>query len=225
MGCAVSEQEVFNWFAQYAYEPAIVYGTVVFMMVISSFGFPVPEEVTLISVGIVCYMGRNPELFPPPEAGAEAVNTYTAAGVTFLAVVASDFLVYTLGKTLGAKIMRWRVMRRQRKQLDKVSSWMKKYGVFAAALFRFTPGLRFPGHFSCGMMGLPPFKFLAVDSLAALVSVPTQIFLISYYGKEILENFKTIKIIVGIALVIGGIVYFIRSRRANSNGPSSAQQA
>lgn len=208
----MSEQDIFNWFAQYAYEPAIVYGTVIFMMVISSFGFPVPEEVSLVSVGIVCYMGRNPELFPPPEVGAEAVNTYTAAAVTFFAVVASDFLVYTLGKTLGARVMRWSVMKRQQKQLDRVKGWMAKYGVFAAALFRFTPGLRFPGHFSCGMMGLSPYKFLAVDSVAALISVPTQIFLISYYGKEILDNFKTIKIIIGVALVIGGIVYFLRSR-------------
>lgn len=218
----MSEQDVFNWFAQYAYEPAIVYGTVVFMMVISSFGFPVPEEVSLISVGIVCYMGRNPDLFPPPEVGATAVNTYTAAAVTFCAVVASDFLVYTLGKTLGGKIMRWKVMKRQQKQLDRVSSWMQKYGVFAAALFRFTPGLRFPGHFSCGMMGLPPLKFLAVDSLAALVSVPTQIFLISYYGKEILENFKAIKIVLGAALVIGGIVYFIRSRNTPESQSTTA---
>lgn len=209
----MSEQEIFNWFAQYAYEPAIVYGTVIFMMVISSFGFPVPEEVTLVSVGIVCYMGRNPELFPPPELGATAVNTYTAAVVTFFAVVGSDFLVYTLGKTLGAKVLRWNIMKRQQKQLDKVSGWMQKYGVFAAAIFRFTPGLRFPGHFSCGMMGLPALRFLAVDGVAALISVPTQIFLISYYGKEIIENFKVIKIILGAGLVIGGIVYFIRSRR------------
>lgn len=194
----------------------MVYSAVIFMMVISSFGFPVPEEVTLISVGIVCYMGRNPELFPPPEAGAVAVNTYTAATMTFIAVVASDFLVYTLGKTLGAKVMRWSIMKRQQKQLDKVKEWMAKYGIFAAALFRFTPGLRFPGHFSCGMMGLPPFKFLAVDSVAALISVPTQIFLISYYGKEIIENFKAIKVVIGAALVIGGIVYFVRSRKKPS---------
>ena len=74
------------------------------MMLLSAVGLPLPEEVTLVSVGILAYMGANPDKFPPPFPGAPYVNATTAAAVAFLAVFLSDFLIYCIGRFFGVKI-------------------------------------------------------------------------------------------------------------------------
>lgn len=208
----MSEQEIFTWFSQYAYEPTIVYGTVIVMMILSSFGFPIPEEITLISAGIVCYMGRNPLLFPPPELLAQPVNTYATAVVCFFSVFLSDFLVFNLGKIFGTKVFKFKFLQKKQARIQQVTKWTKKYGIFAAGIFRFTPGLRFPGHFACGMMGLSPIKFILVDGAAALISVPTQIILIAFYGEHILANLKKFKLVIFALIAIMVVIYFVRKK-------------
>ncbi len=206
-----SEEALLQFFSQYAYQPWLVYGAIAFMMLISSFGFPVPEEVTLVSAGLVCYMAQHPTLLPPPPyPGAAVVNTNVAAMVALMAVIVSDTLVYLLGKKFGGRFLRSRFMEKYRPKMDKVSRWTMDYGAWAAGIFRFTPGFRFPGHFACGMLGLSATKFILVDGIAAVVSVPTQILLIAHYGEYILKYFRQLKIVVIGAFFIVAIVFMVR---------------
>lgn len=202
-----SGEELIHWFAQYAYEPYLVFAAIIVLMVMSSFGFPVPEEVTLVSAGLIGYMGSHPDKFPPPFPGAEVASVEALATVCFLAVFLSDFLVFTLGRVLGVRFLESRMMRRYQEKMTKISGWAKKYGAYASGIFRFTPGLRFPGHFSCGMLGLSPWKFLAVDGTAALISVPTQVFLVAYYGEEILVYFTQFKMVLFGLLALAAAVW------------------
>ena len=160
-----SEDQILLWFQQYAYQPYLVYFAVVALMVASSFGLPVPEEVTLVGLGLVCYIGSRPDLYPPPSPGAPVVEVEVAALVALLAVFLSDYLVFSLGKFFGVRLMKTRFFAKNQDSFDKVSSWVKRYGMWAAGIFRFTPGLRFPGHFSCGMLGLKQSQFFLVDGL------------------------------------------------------------
>ena len=80
------EEQIIEFFQQYAYEPNIVYGAIVVLMVLSSFGLPIPEEVTLVSTGFLAYIGTQPEMYPPPFEGAPTVDAYTAALVCLLSV-------------------------------------------------------------------------------------------------------------------------------------------
>tara|TARA_B100001094_G_C18158115_1_gene787673 strand:+ start:144 stop:833 length:690 start_codon:yes stop_codon:yes gene_type:complete len=203
----LSEENILTWFSQYAYQPHLVYSAVVGLMILSSFGLPVPEEVTLVSAGLVAYMGSRPDLYPPPFAGAPTVDVSTMAVICFLAVFLSDFLVFNLGKFLGKRLMARNFMKRYQDRMEQITEWTTKYGIFAAGIFRFTPGLRFPGHFCCGMLGLSVIKFITVDGLAALVSVPTQVLLVAYFGEEILVNFRQFKTILFAAIGIALIVY------------------
>ena len=172
----------------------------------SSFGLPVPEEVTLVSTGFLAYIGTKPDLYPPPYEGAPTVDAYTATIVCLLAVFISDYLIFLLGKYFGPRILQFEYFKKNHESIDKVRTWIQKYGFWAAGIFRFTPGIRFPGHFSCGMMGVPSWKFFAVDGTAALFSVPTQVILVSIYGKEIIETFREYTFIfVGIAILAFGI--------------------
>lgn len=207
-----NEAGLMAFFAQYAYEPMYVYGFIVTFMFASSFGLPVPEELTLVSAGLVAFMAKNPDLFPPPYEGAVGVDTLTLAIVCFLAVFFSDLTVYMIGKFFGGKIIKTKFFQKQvaGEGFNKINSWFQKYGGWACGIFRFTPGLRFPGHMSCGLLGISVWKFMAVDGLAALISVPTQVYFVSTYGNVIIEKIREFKLAVAAVLGILILVWLIR---------------
>lgn len=220
-----SEQDLFNLFTQYAYQPILIYLAIFSLMLASGFGLPFPEEITLVSAGLVCYFGSRPDLYPPPYDGAVPVNAYVTAGVAFFSVIFSDCLVFFLGRRFGGRFLRSRYTARFRARMDDVAKWTKKYGMWAAGAFRFTPGLRFPGHFACGMMGLSTTKFVLVDALAAGVSVPTQVLLVAFYGEHILVYFKQFKIILAVILLVVGSYYLVRWLQRRAANKRSLQSA
>jgi membrane protein DedA with SNARE-associated domain len=207
-----SQQALMTFFSQYAYQPMYVYGFITIFMTASSFGLPVPEELVLITAGLVAYMAHTPDKFPPPYPGAEGVNVVTLAIVCFFAVFLSDLIVYLIGKFFGGRIIKTKFFQKQvaGKGFDTINSWFQKYGGLACGIFRFTPGLRFPGHLSCGLLGIPLWKFVAVDGLAALVSVPTQVYFVATYGDVILDKLAEFKMYVGIALAVVFVVWLVR---------------
>ncbi len=208
----LSQEPVFQWLSQYAFQPEIVYGGIVVMMLLSAFGLPLPEEVTLVSAGILAFMGTHPEHFPPPFAGAPVVNVHIAAAVAFVAVFGADTLVYGLGRKWGRKLLYHPRLKRffPDTMLQKVEDWTAKYGAYACGIFRFTPGIRFPGHIACGMLRFPLWKFVAIDGLAAAISVPTQIYLLAYFGEPILMQLQKFKIIIFSLLAILILFFVIR---------------
>ena len=196
-------------FQIYANQPFMVYGFLLLLMTASSFGLPVPEEFTLVTVGFLAYTGQNQVPVSP-----NAVNMYTLAIVSFLSVLASDILVYSIGRFNGEKLRKTKFFKKKIKQerYDKINSLFQKYSGFAIFGFRFMPGIRFPGHLTCGMSGVPFRKFLLIDGLAALVSVPTQVLLVAIYGKIILATIDKYKyLVMGTMFVIfvGFILYKI----------------
>lgn len=207
----INEHEIFIWLSQYAYQPGMVYMGVFIMMFASSVGLPLPEEITLISVGLIAYMGAHPELFPPPYYGAPVVDIYEAALVCFIAVLFSDILIFTLGRIFGRKILQMSFFKRLIKpdHMVKIEAWTKKFGVYAAAIFRFTPGVRFPGHIACGMLNFPIWKFILVDAFVAGISVPTQVIIVAKYGESILKTIKEFKIILFAVLVLAALIFYI----------------
>ncbi len=208
-----SQDSLLQLFSQYVYSPAIVYSTIIFLMTASSFGLPIPEEVTLVSAGLVAYMGRSPEAFPPPYPGAESVRLFTLATVCFLAVMGSDILIYFIGRMFGEKIVKTKFFHKRigRDRFEKMNSWFNRYSAWACGIFRFTPGLRFPGHMSCGLLKIPLWKFVTIDGLAALLSVPTQVILVAFYGEVIIEVLREVKMAIAV-LILGILIFFVAPR-------------
>lgn len=212
-----SDTEIMSFVAQYAHSPVLVYAIVSLMMLLSSFGLPLPEEVTIITLGLVVHMGKFPENYPPPSGVAiQPLNIVTAMFVCFFAVIISDFIVYMLGRKFGTSPWMHKFFKRflGEHSLEKSRTMIHKHRFLVPAIFRFTPGVRFPGHLSCGMMGISPWTFLAADGLAALVSVPTQVYLFAHYGEVILSTIKTIKhYALIIALVAGGLYIAVKVKK------------
>src|SRR5690606_14212587 len=147
-----NEASLMAFFSQYAYEPMYVYGFIVAFMFASSFGVPIPEELTLISAGLVAYMAHHPELYPPPYEVVVWVNVLTFSNVCYMAVFISDLTVYFICKFFGTHIIKTKFFQKQvaGNGFDRINPWFTKYGPLASGIFRFTPGLRCPGHMSCG---------------------------------------------------------------------------
>lgn len=219
------EHYITELFSQYAYSPWLVYGAIVLFMILSAFGMPIPEEIVLISAGFVGHMALHPEDYPPPYPGAPSVNIYVLAAVSFVAVVGADFLIYVLGKKFGPRMfkMKWFARLISENSLDRIQRWTRKYGAWAVFAFRFTPGVRFPGHLMCGAMGLSPWRFFGVDIIAAGISVPTQVLLVSLYGETILRYFGKFKIVLfstfAVLLVVFLVYKFIQRRTLKVSAP------
>lgn len=182
-------------FTHYAYQPYMVYGLIVLLMTASSFGLPIPEEFTLVTVGFIAYTARFPETYPPPTPNAVGINMYVLAIVSLIAVLSSDVLVYSIGRFFGKKLMSSNFFKKKVKQerFDKINLLFQKYSGFAIFGFRFMPGIRFPGHLTCGMTKVPLKKFLSIDGLAASISVPTQVLVVAIYGKVIISTISKYK--------------------------------
>jgi membrane protein DedA with SNARE-associated domain len=208
----VLDFNLIEFFASYAYQPNLVYGFIVLFMTASSFGLPIPEEMTLVSAGLVAFMAAHPGQYPPPFPGAEGVNLITLSIVCFIAVLGSDLLIYFLGKTFGRRIVhsKFFIKKIGTGRLDKINALFQKYSFWACGIFRFTPGVRFPGHLSCGILGVPLWKFILVDGVAALFSVPTQVYLVATYGEVILEKIKEFKLILLGLIVLLIVVWLVR---------------
>ncbi|MCC2679687.1 MAG: dedA protein [Pseudobdellovibrio sp.] len=196
--------------APYAYQPTWIYTFLITMMVLSAVGLPFPEEATLVTVGILAYMGMHPKQYPPPFPGAPHVDPESAAIVAFLAVFSADFIIYGIGRMFGRKIFDLKPIKAVLSEENrvKIEEWTQKYGAYACGIFRFTPGLRFPGHLACGMLRFPAWKFGLIDGIAALVSVPTQILLLAYYGEDILKFLRQFKIAL-LCVIAVGVCYLL----------------
>lgn len=194
----LGQEPIFLWMSQFAFQPEMVYAALVVMMILSAFGLPLPEEVTLLSVGLLAFMGANPQLFPPPFPGAAVVHPTEAAIIASLAVFGADFLVYFIGRRWGRKLLKHRRLERLFPEtlVLKAEEFTKKYGSLATGIFRFLPGVRFPGHLLCGTLRFSPWKFALIDGLAVMISVPTQILLLAHYGEDIIFYLKKIKLFI-----------------------------
>ncbi len=205
-----SQHWIFEFLAPYAFQPTLIYGIIVAMMIASGFGLPIPEEITIISVAILAHMGAHPEKFPPPFIGAAVVNKYTASVICVSAVLFSDLVVYKIGQKFGGYLMTKPSMKRffANDKMLKVQKWTHDYGIWAVFFFRFMPGIRFPGHIFCGLMNLKLWKFLAMDSFAALISIPTQLIFVATYGEEILSTIFHFKVYVfgALGIVLLGVL-------------------
>ena len=71
-----------------------------FVLIICGFGVPIPEDITLVSGGVIA------GLYP------ESVNSHLMLVVSMIGVLAGDSTMYWLGRIYGTRILRFRPMRK-----------------------------------------------------------------------------------------------------------------
>lgn len=187
----ISVQILIEFFSEYGYLAVFL------VLVVCGFGVPIPEDITLVSGGIISGLGY--------------ANPHIMLVVSMLGVLIGDSTMYWLGRIFGVKILRFRPLRRilKPKIMKLVREKFAKYGSRVLFVARFLPGLRAPIYMVSGITRRVSYlKFVLMDFCAAIISVPIWVYL-GHYGAHNLDWIKEqihkgqmgIYIIIGILIV------------------------
>lgn len=150
-----------NFFAEYGY------WAVFFVLVICGFGVPIPEDITLVSGGVIAGLYSE-------------INVHLMFAVSLAGVIIGDSTMFWLGRLYGAKILRFRPLKKilTLKRLRMVREKFAQYGNWVLFFARFLPGLRAAIYVVAGITRKVSYtRFVILDLLAAIISVPVWVYL------------------------------------------------
>lgn len=186
------------------------YAAVFFVLVICGFGVPIPEDLTLVTGGVISGLGYT--------------NSHWMVVVGMLGVLAGDGFMFVAGRVWGQKILKFKPIARVMtpKRYAQVQEKFDKYGNWVLFVARFLPGLRTPIYMTAGISRkVSVLRFILMDGLAALISVPLWVYLGDYGATNREWLMKTVHQVqhglfaaIGIgAVLLGWFWWRTRSRR------------
>lgn len=179
------------------------------VLLVCGVGLPIPEEVTLLACGYLVY--ENIVAFWPISLVCSA------------AILIGDSIPFWLGRIYGMRALQIGWVRRilHPERFAKLEERFRRHGNWATFAFRFFPGVRIPGYFVAGTLGMRYPRFLVLDALGVLISVPTSIWIGKLISAEIVNERVNKKFHIGLVLAVVAlaIVLITRSRLRRSVGP------
>lgn len=199
-----------NFFINYSY------WAVLFVLLICGMGVPIPEDITLVTGGVVA------GLYP------EQVNVHLMFLISLFGVLVGDGIMFSLGRIYGERALTFKPLAKliTPQRFETVQKKFDQYGNWVLFAARFMPGLRSPIFVVAGMSGISYWRFLLADGSAALLSVPIWVYL-GYYGATNVDWLFSIihKSQIGIFIVLGliamvlGIFWWRNRRRIAEKSP------
>lgn len=149
------------------------YLCVLVVLIATSFGMPIPEDISLLTGGYLCNRGL--------------ASLYIMIAVGMVGVLAGDVVLFTLGRVFGHRVVEHRVVRRlvHPSRLLLAEHLFQRHGVKIIFAGRFLPGLRPMIWVASGVLKVRFWKFAAVNGFAACISVPTLIVLGKVFGHNL----------------------------------------
>ena len=197
-----------EWITNYIAE--FSYVAVALVLFAAGLGVPIPEDIPLIYGGVMASKGL--------------MNAWVHGVVSIVFILVGDYCLYRIGRRLGdsaeAPGFVQKVLTPAAKK--KVDGMFERFGSWAVFFGRFVAGIRAVVFLTAGMSRFPVWKFLLLDLLAALLSVPLWIYLGLWAGDNwevFTEKAKVYNmwLIAGLA-VVGIAAYFIvKRRKANAS--------
>lgn len=188
------------------------YWAVFLVLLACGFGLPIPEDVTLVSGGVISGLGYT--------------NVHWMLVVSMLGVLVGDSTMYWLGRIYGEKIRQFPLIRNivTEERYKMVQERFEKQGNRLLFIARFLPGLRAVVYLVSGITKRVSFvRFVLVDFCAAIISVPIWVYLGDYGAQNIDWLHAQIKngqhIIFACLGVIAIYIYWKwnKARKAKSN--------
>lgn len=149
-------------------------------LILCGLGLPAPEEVALIGSGILLHNGH--------------VDFVTITLVCSSAILLGDSLPYWLGRHYGLAALKSRLVAKvlHPERFARLERRFAQHGNWAVFTCRFLPGLRIPGYFVAGTMRMGYLRFVLLDCLGVLISVPGSIYLGKLFGDKVDELKKEV---------------------------------
>jgi membrane protein DedA with SNARE-associated domain len=159
-------------------------------------GAPIPEELPIITAGILAHQA--------------VLRWWLALAVCFGGVLSGDVILYWVGHHWGETVLSWRPVRwvLSPAREEQLKAAYRNHGVKIVFTARHVMGLRAAAFLTAGIAHVPFWRFLAVDALAALVSVPFVYFLAFLFADQVeqvfadvhrAERWVALAVLVGIA--------------------------
>jgi membrane protein DedA with SNARE-associated domain len=202
-----------DWFIR-----LLPYGTIaVFVsLAISGIGIHLSEDFVLIPAGFFVALGKLPML-----------ETLLAA---YFGLIVGDILWIALCRRYGTRMVHTRWFKRivHPRRLLEAKHQMERRGVVVVILARFIPGTRTPVLTMAGLLHMPWVKFLPVEIVTAMVTVPLQLGIgylagrgvgkATSFGELVLWFLALIAATIAVMLVIH---WWLQARRAATKPPRS----
>ncbi len=194
------------------------YGTVFLILLVCGLGVPLPEDISLILGGWLAHKG--------------AANLPIMMVVGFAGILVGDSLIFNFGRKLGKNVgskpggFFARIITPEKRA--KVEGLFEKHGQKIVMIARFMPGVRAVTYFTAGSVGMPYWRFILWDGLAALLSAPVFVFLGYHFGSELDLLIDRLKegqtyVLGGVAVI--GVAWFMWRRRKAAAERAQAEQA
>jgi membrane protein DedA with SNARE-associated domain len=190
-------------------------------LVVSAFGVPIPEELPIITGGVL--VGKewdNPNSW---------MKWWLMLPVCIAGVVVCDTILYVIGRKWGAKLLKRKWVQRHilaPEKRDKIEKNFHDYGIAILLVARLLPGIRSPMFIMSGVMKLPFRKFIIADMLYAIPGVNLLFWLSYWFTDQFLRAFQKVEgnrpliTAVVLAAVSGFLAYqFLIKRRVTTGDP------
>jgi membrane-associated protein len=156
-------------------------------------------------------------------------HTFLLYSFLLLGSLLSACISYTLGRTLGLKLAKWKLFKPflSDSRVGKLRNFYKKYGVLAFIIGRFIPfGVRNCLFMSSGLSKMPFHRFLLQDLLGCFIWVTTFFTLFYHIGQNfevIWNNVKTFNALIFLTFAVAVIIviWYKHSKRLQ---PSQAEK-
>ena len=190
-------------------------------LVVSALGVPIPEEVPIITSGVL--VGKewnNPDSW---------MKWWIMLPVCIAGVVVCDMVLYVIGRMWGVKLLQREWVQKYilpPEKKVKIEKNFHEYGIVILLVARVLPGIRSPIFMMAGVMKVPFKKFLIADGLYAIPGVNLLFWLSYWFTDQFLRAFEKVEgnrpIVVAVILAAasGFLLYkFLIQRTVTTGDP------
>ncbi len=125
-------------------------------LVLTPFGLPIPEDVSLLVAGVLVRLGHA--VLP------------AAFLVGWSGVMIGDSIAWTMGRKVGLHPSGFIARLVGHEDIERIERFYRRFGSWAILIARQFPGMRLPAFFFAGASGIPYRRFFAIDGSAAVLT-------------------------------------------------------
>jgi membrane-associated protein len=160
---------------------------------------------------------------PNVQTGQQPLNLWSILLLLTIAAVVGDTVNYWIGKYLGPRIIRRRLLKQE--HLDRTHAFFEKYGGKTIILARFVPIVRTFAPFVAGLGAMTYRKFIAYNVIGGVAWVLICTLGGYFFGQFefVQKHFELVIIAIVIISVLPGVFEYLRHRRSKARELAAAE--
>ncbi len=180
------------------------YLAIVFVLVVTGAGIPIPEEVPVVAGGVLAASGS---LEPIP-----------AFLCCVFGAIAGDCVMYWIGYHFGQGVLRdhrWWARLVTPEREASIERQFRRHGLKVFFVARFLVGLRTPVYLTAGILRVSFRRFFFIDLLCATCVVGTFFWLSYAFGQSIAHQIREVGVFMTLIAVVATacVIFFLWRRR------------